>query len=80
MGTLNSGELTSVSYKESKTILTSAVQKQRSHATALTDDGIEELTDMVRAARITTKTLHEFLDDFVDDTDLAERIKAKSPR
>lgn len=48
--------------------------------TALTDDGIEELTDMIRDARITTKTWHEFLDDFVDDTDLAARIKAKSPR
>ncbi|OZO45796.1 hypothetical protein CGU37_27470 [Pseudomonas fluorescens] len=47
---------------------------------ALTDDGIEELTDMIRAARITTKTWHEFLDDFVDDTDLAERIKAQSLR
>jgi hypothetical protein len=35
---------------------------------------------MIRAARITTKTWHEFLDDFVDDTDLAARIKAKSPR
>lgn len=48
--------------------------------TALTDGGIEELTNMIRAARITTKTWHEFLDDFVDDTDLAERIKAKSLR
>ncbi|MGB7240639.1 MAG: hypothetical protein WBC93_00950 [Sulfitobacter sp.] len=48
--------------------------------TALTDDGIEELRDMIRDARITTKTWHEFLDDFVDDTDLAARIKAKSPR
>ena len=47
--------------------------------TALTDDGIEELRDMIRAARITTKTWHEFLDDFVDDTDLVARIKAKSP-
>jgi hypothetical protein len=48
--------------------------------TALTDDGIEELTEMIRAARITNKTWHEFLDDFVEDTDLAARIKAKSPR
>ena len=32
--------------------------------TALTDDGIEELTDMIRNARITNKTWHEFLDDF----------------
>ena len=48
--------------------------------TALTDDGIEELKEMIRAARITNKTWHEFLDDFVDDTDLVTRIKAKSPR
>ena len=43
---------------------------------ALTDDGITELKDMIGDARATTKTWHEFLDDFVDDA----RIKAKSPR
>lgn len=48
--------------------------------TALTDDGIEELTDMLRYARITTKTWHEFLDDFVNDAELVARIKAQSPR
>ena len=48
--------------------------------TAMTDDGIEELTDMIRDARITTETWHEFLEDFVDDTELVTRIKAKSPR
>lgn len=48
--------------------------------TALTDDGIEELTDMIRAARITTKTWHEFLDDFVEDIELVARIKAKPLR
>lgn len=48
--------------------------------TALTDDGIEELTDMLRDARITTKTWHEFLDDFVNDAELVARIKAQSPR
>ena len=47
---------------------------------ALTDDGAEELTDMIRAARITTKTWHEFLDDFVDDANLISRIKAQSLR
>ena len=47
---------------------------------ALTDDGVEELTDMIQTARITTKTWHEFLDDFVDDADLVTRIKAQSPR
>ena len=47
---------------------------------ALTDDGIEEVKEMIRAASITNKTWYEFLDDFVDDTDLVTRIKAKSPR
>jgi len=47
---------------------------------ALTDDGVEELTDMIRAARIATKTWHKFLDVFVDDADLVSRIKAQSLR
>ena len=38
------------------------------------------LKDMIRDARITTKTWHEFLEDFVDDAELVARIKAKSPR
>ena len=48
--------------------------------TALTDDGIKELRDMIRDARITTKTWHEFLDDFVDNSELVARIKAQQPR
>lgn len=48
--------------------------------TALTDDGIEELTDMIKAARITTETWHQFLDDFVHDAEIVARIKAQSPR
>lgn len=47
---------------------------------ALTDDGIEELTDMIKTARINTKTWHTFLDDFVDGADLVSRIKAQSLR
>lgn len=46
--------------------------------TALTDDGIEELKDMIRDARITTQTWHEFLEDFVDDAELVACIKARS--
>ena len=46
----------------------------------LIKDGAEELTDMIRAARITTKTGHEFLEDFVDDADLISRIGAQSLR
>lgn len=48
--------------------------------TALTDDGIEELQDMLRVARMTTETWHEFLDDFVHDSELVARIKAQPPR
>ena len=48
--------------------------------TALTDGGIEELRDMIRDARITPQSWHQFLDDFVDDPDLVARIKAQSPR
>ena len=35
--------------------------------TALTNYGIEELTVMNRDARTSTRTWHEFLDDFVND-------------
>jgi len=48
--------------------------------TALTDRGIEELGDMLRAARMPPDTWHEFLDDFVHDAELVARIKAQSPR
>jgi hypothetical protein len=50
------------------------VQKRRSSRF------IEELTDLIKAARLTTRTWQEFLDDFVDDKDLVLRIKAKLPR
>ena len=45
---------------------------------ALTDDGIEELKDMIQSARIKTKTWHTFLDDFVDDADLVTKTKTKT--
>lgn len=48
--------------------------------TALTDHGIEELTDMLSQARLTTKSWHKFLDDFVDDPELAARFKAQTSR
>ncbi|RZI61350.1 MAG: hypothetical protein EOP94_00820 [Zymomonas sp.] len=48
--------------------------------TALTHRGVEELTDMLRDARLTTKAWHQFLDDFVDDPELAARFKAHKPR
>ena len=46
--------------------------------TALTDHGLEELADMLREARRSTKTWHEFLDDFVDDPELAARLKSQA--
>ena len=48
--------------------------------TALTDHGVEELTDMLSQARLTTKAWHQFLDDFIDDPELAARFKAHKPR
>jgi len=47
--------------------------------TALTDDGIEELTDMLGDARITTESWNQFINDFVYDAELVARIKAQSP-
>lgn len=48
--------------------------------TALTDHGVEELTDMLSQARLTTKAWHQFLDDFVNDPELATRFKADKLR
>lgn len=48
--------------------------------TALTDLGVEELSDMLSDARLTTKAWNDFLDDFVDDPELTARLKAQTPR
>ncbi|MEK1929226.1 MAG: hypothetical protein AAAC47_05465 [Pararhizobium sp.] len=48
--------------------------------TALTDDGIDELSQMLAEARRSTEEWNDFLDSFVDDEELIARIKAKSPR
>lgn len=47
--------------------------------TALTDDGIDELKNMLRDARATSKSWNEFLEDFVDDQEIAARFKIKLP-
>ncbi|PBN41035.1 hypothetical protein SxD43FB_24315, partial [Sphingobium sp. D43FB] len=44
------------------------------------DHGVEELTDMLSQARLTTKAWHQFLDDFIDDPELAARFKAHKLR
>lgn len=43
--------------------------------TALTDDGIEELQDMLAAARRSTKDWHDFLKAFVSDPNVIDRVK-----
>lgn len=48
--------------------------------TALTDHGIDELSDLLSDARLTIKAWHDFLADFVDDPDLAARFMAQAPR
>lgn len=53
---------------------------QDDYVTALTDDGIHELKDMLADARSSTVNWHAFLDDFASDTDLIARVKAHSQR
>jgi uncharacterized protein YunC (DUF1805 family) len=43
--------------------------------TALTDDGIREIKDMLTAARRSTKDWHGFLRCFVADSDIIARVK-----
>lgn len=47
---------------------------------ALTDDGIDELRQMLSDARRSAQTWQEFLDCFVDDEEIAARVKTYSPR
>lgn len=44
--------------------------------TALTDDGIDELRDMITAARQSPDGWDQFLEDFVDDPDVISTVKA----
>ncbi|MDW9854850.1 hypothetical protein GOB46_20035 [Sinorhizobium meliloti] len=48
--------------------------------TALTDDGVDELRQMLAHARRTADEWNDFLEAFVDDEELIARIKARSPR
>ncbi|MER8950495.1 hypothetical protein [Mesorhizobium sp. M0809] len=47
--------------------------------TALTDDGIDELRQMLAHARRSAEKWSDFLNDFVSDPDIIARIKARSP-
>lgn len=48
--------------------------------TALTDDGIIELKDMLAAARATDETWNTFLEDFVSGRQVKERFKSRARR
>ncbi|KAB1082954.1 hypothetical protein F4V91_25100 [Neorhizobium galegae] len=48
--------------------------------TALTDDGMDELEQMLKDARRSPQEWNDFLDSFVDDQLLVARIRAKSTR
>lgn len=47
---------------------------------ALTDDGIDELRQMLSDARRSAKEWQEFLDCFVLDEEIVARVKTYSPR
>ena len=48
--------------------------------TALTDDRIQEIEDMLTWARVSKDTWHNFLEDFVDDPEIIARVKDQSTR
>jgi hypothetical protein len=45
------------------------------YITALTDDGVHELRDMLASARVSVEEWYSFLDDFVDEPDIIARVK-----
>lgn len=45
------------------------------YITALTDNGIEELRDMLTSARVSIEAWHSFLEDFADDPNIIARVK-----
>lgn len=48
--------------------------------TALTDNGIEELRDMLADARRSPENWRNFLEDFVSAPDVIARVNAEEPR
>jgi hypothetical protein len=48
------------------------------YRTALTHDGIDELRDMIAAARQSPDEWDQFLEDFVDDPDVIKTVKAQT--
>ncbi|MBY6163098.1 hypothetical protein KUV73_19600 [Mameliella alba] len=45
------------------------------YITALTDDGIDEIRDMLTSARSSVEEWHSFLDDLVSEPDIIARVK-----
>lgn len=46
----------------------------------LTEDGIDELRDMLKDARRSEDAWNNFLEDFVEDPDVIARVKSRGPR
>jgi hypothetical protein len=46
----------------------------------LTEDGIDELRDMLKDARRSEDAWNNFLEDFVEHTDVIARVKSRGPR
>lgn len=46
----------------------------------LTEDGIDELRDMLKDARRSEDVWNNFLEDFVEDPDVIARVKCQGPR
>jgi len=47
---------------------------------ALTEDGVDELTQMLVDARKSAAKWQEFLEFFIEDEEIVERVKTYSPR
>ena len=48
--------------------------------TALTDDGVDELRGMITGARRSPDEWDEFLESFVGDQNIINRVKTQNPR
>jgi len=46
----------------------------------LTEDGIDELREMLKDARRSEDAWNDFLGDFVEDPDVIARVKCRGPR
>jgi hypothetical protein len=47
---------------------------------ALTPDGLDELANMLKSARLTPERWQQFLDDFIADPEMIENVKTLRPR